>query len=120
MARHNNKQPWNIAVNLAAVIPVPTKSLTFSPNPAVAGQPVTGTLTLSAPTLVPAEVLISSDKPGIAPEHDTYTIPANEDTLTFKVVTGAEGCEPQSATIKTFYADGQNQSLTVNPPPNCQ
>ena len=120
MARHNNKQPWNIVVNLAAVIPVPTKSLTFSPNPAVAGQSVMGTLTLSAPTPIPAEVLVSSDKPGISPEHDTYTIPANEDTLTFNVVTGAEGCEPESATIKTFYADGQNQSLTVNPPPNCK
>ena len=120
MARHSNAQPWSIAVNLAAVVPVPTKSLTFSPNPAVAEQPVTGTLTLSAPTLVPAQVLISSDKPGIAPEHDTYTIPANEDTLTFNVVTGAEGCEPESATIQTFYADGQNQSLTVNPPrENC-
>jgi hypothetical protein len=120
MARHNNKQLWNIAVNLAAVVPVPTKSLTFSPNPAVAGQTVIGTLTLSAPTLVPAQVLVSSDKPGIAPEHNTYTIPANEDTLTFNVVTGAEGCEPESATIQTFYADGQNQSLTVNPPPTCR
>lgn len=119
MARHNNAQPWGIAIDLAAVIPVPTKSLTFSPNPAVAGQTVTGTLTLGAPTHVPAQVLISSDKPGIAPEHDTYTIPANEDTLTFKVVTGAEGCQPESATIQAFYADGQNQALTVNPPPTC-
>jgi hypothetical protein len=119
MARSVDSNPWALTVDMSAVVPVPTKSLTFNPNPAVAGQTVTGTLILAEPTPIPAEVLMSSDKPGISPENDTYTIPANEDTLTFKVVTGAEGCQPESATIRAFYADGQNQSLTVNPPSNC-
>ena len=38
MARHNDVQPWNLAVDMSAVIPVPTKSLTFSPNPASPGR----------------------------------------------------------------------------------
>ncbi len=120
MARHNNKQTWNIAVNLAAVIPVPTTSLTFSPNPVIAGQPVKGTLTLSTSTPVPAEVLMSAVGQGATPEHDTYTIDANQKTLPFNVFTGAQTCEPVAVTIKAFYADGQNEILTVNPRPNCQ
>lgn len=119
MARHNDVQPWNIAVDMSAVIPVPTKSLTFSPNPAVAGQNVTGTLTLSAPTPVPAEVLINAVGQGATPEHDTYSIAANQDTLTFNLSTGAETCEPVSVTIQAFYADGQNEILTLSPPKNC-
>jgi hypothetical protein len=112
--------PWSLQVNLATVIPVPTKSLTLNPNPVVAGQPTTATLTLASATPLPAVLLISSDKAGIAPEHDTYTIPAGQDSLNFVVNTGAQGCEPQSATISAYYAEGQNAVLSVNPPPNCQ
>lgn len=119
MARHNDVQPWGLAVDMSAVIPVPTKSLTFSPNPATAGQNVIGTLTLSAPTPVPAEVLINAVGQGATPEHDTYSIPANQDTLTFNLSTGAQTCEPVSVTIQAFYADGQNEILTVDPPPTC-
>jgi hypothetical protein len=45
MARHNNAQTWNIAVNLAAVVPVPTKSLTFSQIRQSRAGTVTGHLT---------------------------------------------------------------------------
>lgn len=119
-AVHNPSNPWSLTVDMSAVIPVPTKSLTFSQNPVTAGETVQATLTLAGPTKVPATVLVSSGTSGITPENDTYTIPANSDTLTFNILTGGEGCDPQSATIQAFYADGQNASLTVNPPPNCQ
>lgn len=120
MARYQNAQPWTLEVDMAAVIPVPTESLTFSPNPAVAGQNVTGTLTLAAPTPIPAEILVSSLTSGVTVEHDSYILPTNDDTLTFNVSTGPEGCEPYSATIQVFYADRQNAVLTVNPKSNCK
>jgi hypothetical protein len=117
--QYNNSQPWTLNIDMSTVIPVRTKSLTFSPNPVVAGQPTTATLTLVAKTPLDAQVLISSDKPGIAPENNTYTIPAGQDSIGFTVNTGAQGCQPQSATITAYYAEGQNSVLSVNPPPNC-
>ncbi len=120
MQRRLANHPWALNVDMSAVIPVDTASLTFSPNPAVAGQQVTATLKLKSPTPVPAEILIKSDKPGVTPEKNTYLMNANTDTLTFTVETGAQGCAPQSATIQAFYADGQNGVLTVNPAAGCQ
>ncbi len=117
--QYNNSQPWTLDIDMSTVIPVRTKSLTFSPNPVVAGQPTTATLTLAAKTPLDAQVLISSDKPGITPENNTYTIPEGQDSISFTVNTGAQGCQPQSATISAFYAEGQNGVLSVNPPPNC-
>ena len=117
--QNSNSQPWTLNIDMSTVIPVRTKSLTFSPNPVVAGQPTTATLTLAAKTPLDAQVLISSDKPGITPENNTYTIPAGQDSISFTVSTGAQGCQPQSATISAYYAEGQNGVLSVNPPANC-
>lgn len=119
MARNQNVQPWALVVDMSAVIPVPTESLTFSQNPVAAGETVAATLTLARPTPIPAEVLITSDNEAMTPANDSYIIPANEATLTFDILTGADTCQPVSGTIKAFYADGQNAVLTITPQPNC-
>ncbi|GAA5534164.1 hypothetical protein [Deinococcus aluminii] len=118
-SQYVNGQPWALNLDMSTVIPVNTQSLTFSPNPVTAGQAATATLTLASRTPVDATFIVKSDTSGITPEHDTYTIPAGQASLTFKVLTGAQGCQPQSATISAFYADGQNGVLSVNPPQNC-
>lgn len=117
--QNNDAQPWSLDIDMSAVIPVRTQSLTFSPNPVVAGQPTTATLALASMTPVDAVIRVRSDKSGIAPEHDTYLIPAGQDSLTFTVHTGPQGCQPQSATLTAFYAEDQNAVLSVTPPDSC-
>lgn len=120
MDRYNVVSQPELKVNLAAVVPVPIKSITFSPNPVVAGQTTTATLTLASAAPTDVVVTISSDKPGVAPPHDFYTIPKDQDSISFVVNTGDQGCEPESATISAFYAEGENAILSIDPPPHCQ
>lgn len=112
-------EAWALNIDMSTVIPVPTKSLTFSPNPVVAGNSTTATLTLQSKTPLDAQILVTSDTSGVAPDNDTYTIPAGQDSFSFTVNTGAQGCQPQSATIQAYYAEGQNGVLTVSPPSPC-
>lgn len=119
MYRYAVDKPWSLRVNMGAVIPVNVKSLTFSPNPVVANQVTQATLTLESPTPVDAAIILSSDKPGIAPPNEVYTIKAGQDSISFPVNTGAQGCQEESATITAFYANPVNAILDINPPPNC-
>ncbi len=120
ITRHDEVKPWSVDIDMSAVIPVQVASLTFNPNPVVAGQVTTATLKLQKVTPIDAYIVIGSDKPGIAPPNDAYTVAAGQDSLTFQINTGPQGCQEQSATLTAWYANPLNSILTIKPPPNCQ
>ncbi len=105
------------AVNLGAVVPIPIKSLTFSPNPVVAGQTTTGTLTLDKAAETDIILDISSESQFATPTQNKYTIPKGSDHIDFPVETGQDGTgQDFSAKITAFYAEGQDAILNISQP----
>ncbi len=115
MYRYNVSKPWSLNINMAVVIPVAIKAVTFNPSTVVAGQQTTATVTLAAPTPIPATVYISSDRAGVAAPYGSYVVPAGASSVSFPLDTGAQGDCKESATITAQYANAANGILNITP-----
>ncbi len=102
-------------INLGAVVPVPIQSLTFNPNPVKAGQPATGTVTLTRPAQTDTVIQLSSNNPN-ATVLPTVTVKQGQTTATFQILTSANGLNPGGSTVATvtaFYAENVQAQLTI-------
>lgn len=97
-------------INMNAVLPVPFKSLTFSPSASVkGGMAVTGTLTVDGPVPVDTKVSLVSDETN-ASVPPSVTIKQGDSSADFQIDTNANGVAPGGqvvATIKVSDLYGQ-------------
>lgn len=105
-------------INLATVVPIPfaENGITFSPNPAQAGDTVTGTVTLSKPALMDTPVTLSSNSKN-ATVLPTVTVKQGATSATFEVQTSADDIVSGGntvATVAAFYATDFQAQLTID------
>jgi hypothetical protein len=106
-----------VTINLAAVVPVPIESLTFSPNPVVGGgnNRVTATITLESAAPMDIPITVQSNNTDVATVTGTVTVPKGATSATFEVIPLLQ-TEPKEAVIQAFYAERIQEPLTVQPP----
>jgi hypothetical protein len=105
------------SINLATVIPIPIKSLTFSEDPVVGGNSVTSAVTLKSAALVDIPISVKSTNDLVATVIGTATIPKGATSTTFNIQTLRQTALEQ-VSIQAFYAQGVQSALTVLPPPS--
>jgi hypothetical protein len=105
-------------LNLGAVVPIPIASLTFTPNPVVAGQSVTGKVALQSPAQVDTPIQLQSNSQN-ATVLPTVIVRQGETSATFQVKTNANNLVSGNSTVATvtaFYADDFQTQLTIQAP----
>ncbi len=104
-----------LLVDFGVVLPVPIKSLDFTPRVAKAGETVTGTITLAsaAKTAVTIGLQSNSQNATVLP---TVQIQAGETSASFQLLTNGNGIGSGGkvvATITAFYGGNFQAQLTV-------
>ena len=105
-------------INMSAVIPIAIESITFSENPANAGDTVTGTITLASAAQRDTQIQLSSNSENATVLPDV-TIPQGQTSATFQVLTNANGISSGGntvATITALYGSNSQAQLTINNP----
>jgi hypothetical protein len=118
--------PQTYAIDAYRVVPVGIKSVTVSPATAdgTNNQPVTGTVTLEHPALIPTTVVIFSDNrnatvgvpTGGAVSRTTVTIDQGQQQATFRILTNANHLpagKTSTAQITAFYDTPTTTQLRV-------
>lgn len=103
------------SIDLGAVLPIPIRSLTFSPDPARAGTAVVGTVTLSQPARLDTEIKLSSNSQN-ATVLPKVVVKQGQTSATFQVLTSANGVAPGGSTVATitaFHSKGFQKQLTI-------
>lgn len=109
----------NYGINMAAVVPIPIKSITFSQNPvnAATTNSVTGTVELSSPAVSDTVINLSAtsvnDNASVLP---TVTVKQGKRHATFQILVNANlipSGGQMKATIEAFYAEATQAELTI-------
>jgi probable HAF family extracellular repeat protein len=100
-----------------SVRPIRVQTLTLSPNPAVGGARVSGTITLECPAAPgPVVVNLSSGNLGVArPTTPSITIPAGGRTGSFSIQTSAVPASTNVSIYATVFGVRKAATLTVTP-----
>lgn len=110
--------PWAAThfIDLGSVLPAPITALTFDPPQAVAGQPVTATLTLARPAPADVVVMLASNSQN-ATVLPTVTVAQGQTSAQFQVLTNDNGLPPNggaTATLTAFYATNFQSQLRIS------
>ncbi|MEM7021709.1 MAG: hypothetical protein AAF637_03860 [Pseudomonadota bacterium] len=110
-----SKADQSTTINLAAVVPVPLKGITFGgQNPVVGGGTVKATVTLEQPAPMDIPVGLKSTNDLVATVPPRVTIPKGKTSATFDVSTLIQQAEIQ-VVIEALYGEGTQARLTVKP-----
>lgn len=105
----------SLQIDLATVIPVAIKALTFSSSTVVGGNDVTATISLDAPAPIDTPFKIVSTDPKVAePTKDSVTIKKGESSASFEIQTLPQSAE-KGVFIRALYGEGETAKLIVTP-----
>ena len=110
--------PNDFAIDMGAVVPVAIQSVTFDHNPAVAGQPVVGTVKLAEPARMATNIRLASNSVN-ATVLPTITVPKGASEATFQVLTNANNLASKQSTVATvtaYYGEDFQAQLEVKAP----
>lgn len=99
-------------LNLGGIIPLQVASVTFSPDPVAAGSKVTGTVTLSEPSLLHTHVLLSSNNKTNAPVQAKVDIAPGTTSVDFDFDTTANGI-PEGGSVDAIITAYNELNPTV-------
>ncbi len=91
-------------IDLSVVVPIPLQHMTFSQNPAVAGNKITGQIFLVSPAAVNTSVALTSLNPNRIHVPASVVIEKGKTSTTFAVVTTAGSAGLDTAIVTATYA----------------
>lgn len=111
----------NLKIDFGSTVPIAITSIEFQPNPAPAGQQVTGTVTLKSPAHMDYDLTLASNSDNATVLKD-LTINEGQSSATFEVLTNGNGLSLGQETVATitasseFYGYDAQAQLTVKQP----